>query len=78
MTTAHKAKEAKGKTTWVKKNDANGHKTVCDEMAKMLAKIQSIDTSDWTVDDRAAFQAVLIALKTGIDAYLAGMPVPKS
>jgi len=36
-------------------------------------KIQSIDTTAWMDDGRAAFQSSLSGLKAGIDIYLAGL-----
>jgi ParB family chromosome partitioning protein len=75
MTTAYntyKAKQAKAKTIRVKK-DFTDPKTITDEINKLLVKIQSIDTTAWTDDGRAAFQSSLSGLKAGIDIYLAGL-----
>ena len=73
MTTAYnayKAKLQKGKTTRQKK-DPNEPHAVFDMMDKAMTKIQSIDTSAWTEDDKTNFQTSLTSLKTEIDNYLA-------
>jgi len=73
MTTAYnayKAKQQKGKTIRQKK-DPNEPQTVFDMMDKSMTKIQSIDTSAWTADDKINFQTSLTSLKTEIDNYLA-------
>ena len=77
MTTAYnayKAKSQKGKTTRTK-TDPNEPQAVFDMMDMATTKIQSIDTSAWTEDDKTNFQTFLTILKTEIDNYLAAPAV---
>jgi ParB family transcriptional regulator, chromosome partitioning protein len=74
MTTAYnalKAKQQKGKTPRTKKapNEPNALIALMD---KAMARLQSIDTTGWTEDDKTSFETSLTTLKNEIDAYLAG------
>ncbi|MCX5829856.1 MAG: ParB/RepB/Spo0J family partition protein [Deltaproteobacteria bacterium] len=76
MTTAYnayKAKLQKGKTTRQQK-DPNEPQVAFDMMDKAMTKIQSIDTSAWTEDDKTNFLASLASLKTEIENYLTAHP----
>ena len=80
MTTAYnayKAKLQKGKTIRQKK-DPNEPQAIFDMMDKATTKIQSIDTSAWTEDDKTNFQTSLTSLRTEIDNYLAAPPASKN
>jgi hypothetical protein len=41
-----------------------------------MTKIQSLDPSAWTNDDKNNFRTALTSLKTEIDNYLAAQPAP--
>jgi len=41
-----------------------------------MTKIQSVDTSAWTEDDKTSFKTSLTGLKTEIDIRLAALPAP--
>ena len=72
MTTAYiayKAKLQKGKSTRQKK-DPNEPQAVFDMMDKAMTKIQTIDASAWTNEDRENFRISVTSLKTEIDNYL--------
>jgi len=43
-------------------------------MDKAMTKIQSIDTTAWTDDDKTNFQTSLTSLKAEIDNYLNAPP----
>ena len=72
---AHKAKQQKKGTDFKSvpprsKKDPNEPDAVFDILNKTIAKIQSIDTSTWTNDNKTNFQTSLTNLKTEIDNYL--------
>jgi ParB family chromosome partitioning protein len=69
MMTAYKAymaKQQKAKATRQKK-DPNDSQVFFDMMDKAIAKLQSIDTSAWTDEEKANFQNSLANLKIEIN-----------
>jgi len=75
---AYKAKLQKEKTARQKK-DPNEPQAVLDMMDKAMTKIQSVDTSAWTEDDKTNFKTALTGLRTEIDnrmAVQAALPTP--
>ena len=80
MTTAYiayKANLQKGKTIRQQK-DPNEPQAVLDMMDKATTKLQSINMSAWTDDNKANFQTSLANLKTEIDNYLTVPPAGPS
>ena len=80
MTTAYAAYKAnlqKGKTIRQQK-DPNEPQAFLDLIDKTATKIQSIDTSAWTDDNKANFQTSLANLKTEIDNNLTVPPAGPS
>ncbi len=76
MTTAYIAYKANlqmGKTIRQQK-DPNEPQAVLDLMDKATAKLQSINTSAWTDDNKANFPTSLTGLKAEIDNYLSAPP----
>ena len=67
---AYKAKQQKGKTTRQKK-DPNEPQAFFDMVDKAMTRIQSIDTSAWTDEEKANFQTSLANLKIEINNHLA-------
>jgi ParB family chromosome partitioning protein len=67
---AYKAKQQKGKTTRQKK-DPNEPQAFFDMVDKAMTRIQSIDTSAWTDEEKATFQTSLANLKIEINNHLA-------
>jgi ParB family chromosome partitioning protein len=67
---AYKAKQQKGKTTRQKK-DPNEPQAFFDMVDKTMTRIQSIDTSAWTDEEKANFQTSLANLKIEINNHLA-------
>lgn len=67
---AYKAKQQKGKATRQKK-DPNESKAFLDMVDTAIARIQSVDTSAWTDEEKTSLQTSLANLKTEIDNRLA-------
>ena len=66
---AYKAQQQKGPATR-QKNDPNDPQAIFDMIDKSLTKIQNIDMSAWTNEDRENFRISVTSLKTEIDNYL--------
>jgi len=80
MTTAYiayKANLQKGKTIRQQK-DPNEPQAFLDLIDKATTRIQSINTSAWTDDNKASFQTSLTGLKAEIDNYLTASPAVAS
>jgi len=67
---ACKAKQQKGKTTRTK-TDPNASQLVFDLCDKAATKINTIDTSAWTEEEKANLQISLNSLKSTIETFLA-------
>jgi len=66
---AYKTQQQKKKTIR-QKTVPNAPQAVFDMMDKAMVKIQTIDMSTWTNDDRENFRISITSLKTEIDNYL--------
>ena len=73
---ACKAKQQKGKTTRTK-TDPNASQPVFDLCDKAATKINTIDTSAWTEEEKANLQISLNSLKSTIETFLA-TPAPEA
>ncbi|MFA6413160.1 MAG: ParB/RepB/Spo0J family partition protein [Syntrophales bacterium] len=76
MTTAYnayRARQQKGKTSRQQK-DPNEPQALLDTVNKTTTKLQSLDTSAWTEENKTGFRTALTGLKTEVDNYLAAQP----
>lgn len=72
MTTAYNALKTKlsGEKASRQRTDANAAQSVNDYLAKVLGRIDAIDISSWSAEEKSTFQNSLTSLKEKIQSYL--------